>query len=346
VGTWIARAYDEDQRSYRLKAIGDFATLPPRDRFAAAKKEAEAFAETVEAGGIAAVKIETVEDACKQYARVNTEATGRFDRHIYGDPIAKVKLDKLRRHHVRAWRDRLEAKPALVSRRKEGDQVTRPRAPASINRDVAMLRAALNKVLAPGTPGTEAAWQEPLRAIRNADRQRTTYLDRKQRRALVAALPADAAAFVRALCLLPLRPGAVAHLAVADFDRRTSELTIGKDKNGEPRRVVLPPQAAQLFAAQAKGKLPSAPLFMRANGLPWSKESWNEPIAKALETAKLPAGVTAYTLRHSTITDLVTGGLPLLTVAQISGTSAEMIERHYGHLARAAATEALAGLAL
>jgi integrase len=56
--------------------------------------------------------------------------------------------------------------------------------------------------------------------------------------------------------------------------------------------------------------------------------------------------VTAYTLRHSTITDLVSSGLPLLTIAQISGTSAEMIERHYGHLIRDAATEALAGLAL
>lgn len=53
-----------------------------------------------------------------------------------------------------------------------------------------------------------------------------------------------------------------------------------------------------------------------------------------------------YTLRHSTITDLVNLGLPLLTVAQISDTSAEMIERHYGHLCRPAAAEALAVLAL
>ena len=60
----------------------------------------------------------------------------------------------------------------------------------------------------------------------------------------------------------------------------------------------------------------------------------------------LPANVTAYTLRHSVITDLVATGLPLLTVAQISGTSAEMIERHYGHLVRSAVVEALATLNL
>jgi integrase len=85
---------------------------------------------------------------------------------------------------------------------------------------------------------------------------------------------------------------------------------------------------------------------MRANGKRWDKETWNGPIAAAAKRGELPQGVTAYTLRHSTITDLVTGGLPLLTIAQISGTSAEMIERHYGHLAQAQATEALARLAL
>jgi site-specific recombinase XerD len=65
-----------------------------------------------------------------------------------------------------------------------------------------------------------------------------------------------------------------------------------------------------------------------------------------VSSAELPKEATAYTLRHSTITDLVRHGLPLLTIAQISGTSAEMIERHYGHLASDAAVKALEGLAL
>ncbi|MDB5582936.1 MAG: integrase [Bradyrhizobium sp.] len=345
-GTWIARAYDQENRRYSLKALGDFANLAARDQFAAAKKEAEAFAEKVEAGGVSQTKIETVKDACEQHAAADTDDGARFARHVYGDPIANVKLSKLRRHHVQAWRDRLEAKPALVSRRKAGEPITRPRSPASVNRDMAVLRAALGKVLALGAPGTEAAWQEALRAIRNATRQRTLYLDRIQRKALVNALPADAAAFVSALCLLPLRPGAVASLTVAEFDKRTLELTIGKDKSGKARRIVLPEHAAALFATQAKSKLPGARLFLRATGQPWSKETWNDPISAAAAAAKLPTGITAYTLRHSTITDLVSGGLPLLTVAQISGTSAEMIEKHYGHLSRGAATEALASLAL
>ncbi len=88
------------------------------------------------------------------------------------------------------------------------------------------LRAALFKVLAPGAPDTEAAWQEALRRIRNGDRQRTPCLDRDQRRALLEAIDGKMERFVRALCLLPLRPGAMARLkagfrqAHAGFDVR------------------------------------------------------------------------------------------------------------------------------
>jgi integrase len=345
-GTWIARAYDDEQRSYRLKALGSFGGEPASSRYALAKKAAEAFAADVERGSIADEKIETVADACRRFGKASAEAESRFKRYVYSDAVAKVKLGKLRRSHVAAWRQRLEDTPALVSRNKNGERVTRARSPATLNRDMAALRTALGAILPLGAPNTEAAWQEPLKPVRNAVKRRTLYLNRDQRRTMLQAVESEAEPFVRALCTLPLRPGAVAALTVADFDKRTSELTVGKDKAGGGRRIVVPPFAAQLFAAQAKGKLPAAPLFMRANGKPWDKETWKGPIAAAAKAAKLPPGVVAYTLRHSVITDLVTAGLPLLTIAQISGTSAEMIERHYGHLVRHAAVEALAGLAL
>ncbi|MFM5893031.1 MAG: tyrosine-type recombinase/integrase [Novosphingobium sp.] len=345
-GNWIARAYDQDCGKYRLKALGDFGTLAGNEIFSAAKKAAEAFAELVETGGQVRAKIETVADACREYAKSRDEAGKRFERHIYDDPIAKVKLDRLRRRHVADWRKRLEEKPALVSRHKKAAPIVRDRAASTVNRDMAAFRAALSKVLARGAPNSEAAWQEALKAVPNADGRRTLYLDRNQRRKLLAKIDAEAAPFVRALCLLPLRPGALAALKVGDFDRRTAELTIGKDKTGKARRIQLPAEATALLTAQAKNKLPAATLFMRGNGKAWDKNSWKLPIAAAVKAAGLPGDATAYTLRHSTITDLVSAGLPLLTIAQISGTSAEMIERHYGHLASDAAVKALGELAL
>jgi integrase len=329
-----------------VKSLGDFGTLAGNEMFAAARKAAEAMAELVESGGEVRAKVETVADACREYAKTRPEAEHRFRRYVYADPIAKLKLDKLRRRHVKEWRERLEAHPALVSRRKEGEAVHRKRAASTVNRDMAIVRAALAKVLSPGAPNSEAAWQEALKAVPNANGRRTLYLDRTQRRKLVANTDAIAAPFVRALCLLPLRPGALAGLTAGDFDKRTAELTIGKDKTGKPRRIQLPAEAADLLAAQSKDKLPGAPLFMRANGKAWDKETWKHPISAAVAGAKLPGEATAYTLRHSTITDLVSAGLPLLTIAQISGTSAEIIERHYGHLASDAAVKALSELAL
>lgn len=345
-GTWIARIYDEDVRKYVVKSLGDFGKLSGNEMFGAAKLEAERLAELVESGGEVRRQIETVADACRDYANTRPEAEQRFKRYVYGEPIAKVKLEKLRRKHVKDWRKRLEDRPAMISRSKEGARAERKRAPSTVNRDMAVLRAALSKVLSPGTPNSEAAWQEALKAIPNADGRRNLYLDRAQRRTLISNAGPEAAPFVRALCLLPLRPGAMASLTAGDFDKRTCELTIGKDKTGKPRRIQVPKEAADLLANQGKDKLPTAPLFMRTNGHAWDRHSWKRPIAASVAASELPAHATAYTLRHSTITDLVRAGLPLLTIAQVSGTSVEMIERHYGHLASDAAIEALGKLAL
>lgn len=345
-GFWIARIYDEDARKYRVKTLGDFGALSRSEMFAAAKKEAEELADLVESGGQIRVIIETVADACRDYAKTRPEADQRFQRYVYSEPIAIVKLAKLRRRHLKEWRATLESRPSLVSRRKKGPSTVRMRAASTVNRDMAPLRAALSKVLSPGAPNTEAAWQEALRPAPNANGRRTLYLDRNQRRNLVEAVSDEVRPFVHALCLLPLRPGALAGLKARDFDKRTAELTIGEDKTGKPRRIQLPVGAAKIFEEQGNSKLPAASLFMRYNGTAWDKNTWGDAIEKGVTAAGLPSGTTAYTLRHSTITDLVSEGLPLLTIAQISGTSAEMIERHYGHLASAAAVEALGKLAL
>jgi len=100
------------------------------------------------------------------------------------------------------------------------------------------------------------------------------------------------------------------------------------------------------FKACAKGKLPAAWLVARADGAQWKKEAWRDEIKAAARKAKLPQATVAYTLRHSVITDLVTGGLDLFTVAKLAGTSVVMIEKHYGHLQRELARAALEKLAM
>lgn len=348
-GTWFARFYDAEANRNARKRLGDYGTLSGHDVFKQAKADAETWAETVETGGERAREMETVKDACEAYLehRPGSIAEGVFRRHVYSDPIAKVKLDKLRRHHLKAWRKRLEQAPALVTRTKEAEKMRmKPRSQSTVNRDMVPLRAALGMVLKPGAPNTDAAWQEALRPFKGADKRRELYIDRDERKALIDATCEDAQPFVKALCLLPLRPGALAGLKVGDFDKRTRALTVGKDKNGNPRQLTMPQLIADFFEVQVKDKLPAASIFARADGAAWNKDAWKYPVKDAVKAAGLPGAASAYTLRHSVITDLIRARLPILTVAQLSGTSVAMIEKHYGHLVRDDAEEALASIAI
>lgn len=343
-GSWVARWYSPETRRNRFNALGEFGDLAPSDRYGVALKAARAWLEHVGAGG--STKPVTVKEACEKYAKNKPDAAARFVRYVYKDPIAKVVLHKLTDTQVRAWRERLAARPALVTRRKQGHKITRKRSPVTLNRDMVALRAALNAALERGDALTARAWRSALKPEDVKGGRRNVYLDRDQRRALIEALPPDAAMFVRGLCVLPLRPGALAGLCVGDFDARRKELVIERDKTGAGRAILLPDSVVALFKEQARDKLPKAPLFARADGKAWDKDAWKGPVKEAVHAAGLPAAASAYTLRHSTITDLVTGGLDLMTVAQVSGTSVRMIEKHYAHLQRDRARDALAALAL
>src|SRR3546814_10278274 len=52
---------------YRRKNLGSYGALSGHEVFATAKKDAEAFAELVEAGGLRSEKLDTVADACRAY---------------------------------------------------------------------------------------------------------------------------------------------------------------------------------------------------------------------------------------------------------------------------------------
>lgn len=128
------------------------------------------------------------------------------------------------------------------------------------------LRAALRRIFTPGAPNTEAAWQEVLKPNKGVDKRRELYLDKDKRKRFVNTNCEKVRPFLGTLCPLPLRPGLLASLTVRDFDKRTRTLTIGKEKNGIPRQILLPQVIADVLAAQVKRKLPTAPIFARHSG--------------------------------------------------------------------------------
>lgn len=355
VGTWIVRFWDVGAGIRAKKSLGEFGDLPPSERFNAAKKAADAWFAHLDRGG--SVEVVTVKRACELYVahlratrgdKPANDAEARFGRWIYNEKaLPEIELQKLTRARLDKWRKAIAATPAKINRDDREEPVTRPRSPSTVNRDVTTFRAALNYAHDLGHVTSDTAWRVVLRPEKNADRRREAYIDINQRRSLIEKADPAIAPFLKGLSLLPLRPGALAALTVAQFDKKLGVLSVGKDKAGGDRKIKLPIATSQFFAEQAKGKLPGAFLFPRPDGKQLTKDDWKGPIREAVTASGLPAGVTAYTLRHSTITDLVShAGLDLLTVAALSGTSAVMIEKHYGHLQADRAAAALATLKL
>lgn len=330
-GTWIARQRDDDGRQ-RYQSIGHADSIAHDD----AVKIARTWAKAV-AAGVDMSAAETVADACRAYVKDRRQevgdanaddADGRFERTVYGHSIGKVKLAKLRTQQIKDWRADLDMSDA------------------SKNRTLSALKAALNFAVASRyVEASKAIEWEQVRPYEVTTR-RDLYLNRKQRHALVEKLPEHVRPFVRGLCLLPLRPDALASATVGDLDAKRTALRIVKDKAGAGRVIALSPDASKLMREQGRGKLPGAPLIAYTDGSHWHKERWKQPIKKAAAAAKLPLGVCAYTLRHSVITDMLVGGMDSLTVARMAGTSLAMIEKHYGHLLHDHAAKAMAELAL
>lgn len=350
-GGWIARAREDGPADAKqlFHPLGDFGDISDHLRFDAATKAALIWFDHLAQGGSAGPA--TVRVACMRYVehlkllktvKASKDAEQRFDNYVLNDKkLADTLLGKLSPAQMASWRESLISRPTT-----SGGNRGERRSDSTLNRDMTPFRAALNLAFDDGLVTTDFAWRNKLKPIKGADKSRDHYLDRAQRQAFLAKAPTDLAAFIRGMSQVPLRPGAVAALNAGGWDRRLKVLKLGKDKSGKDRRIKLPEVVAEHFDEASRDKLPNAPLFARADGKRWDKDAWKGPVKETAKAAGLPGGTTAYTFRHSVITDLVVEGLDLLTVAQIAGTSVVMIERHYGHLRGDVASAALARVAV
>jgi integrase len=334
--TWVAKSYDPATQKKQAQTLGEFADLSPSDRYAAAKTAAEAlFAKE----GRALRADPTVKEVAASYAKSITdiikreEVEGRFARTLKGDPIETMKLSELEPRHLVAWRAK----------------VATGKAPATVNREQAVLRAALNWAHRQGLADSDRAWRGSLQTIRGANRTRDIYLDRDERVRLLEAVKAcdpPMEPFFRCLCLLPLRVGAVAALKVGDLDKRLATLRIMKDKAGAGRTIPLSAAALKHLTTAAGTRNKVAHMFVDEQGHGFQRQRWHDTVKYAAKEAGLPKETVAYSLRHSTLTDMLVAGADPLTTARLAGTSIDMLSRTYGHLLSGRAVEALDGLAL
>jgi integrase len=278
----------------------------------------------------------TVDEALTRYAAdLKVRAGSPYNasmprRHLpaalLGKPIALLSSTELRR-----WRDGLAGKLK----------------PASINRVAKCLAAAFALAARHDAriADNRRAWRLGLEAIPDAVVARNIILPDATVLALVRAAHAEDRSlglFVHVLAETGCRPSQAARLTVADLiddDERPRLRMPRSGKGGSRNRVArreeripvpITPSLARELRQVAAGRPDGALLLLRSDGRPWSDpQSYGDPFAGLVAQLGLGPEVTAYALRHSSITRQLLLGIPVRIVGGVHDTSVAEIERHY-----------------
>jgi integrase len=336
-GTWIGRWRDENGKQH-YRSFGHI-----EDYYQAAK----AVTTWLDSCGLgASPKAVTVTSACEAYVKnlrssgklaAANDAEGRFKRLVYENNIGNIVLDKLRSNHVRDWlNDQVNVSDAATEEdtRKSKD---------SANRNLASLKAALNRAFKDNLVTSDVAWRTIGKFQRVSKGRASAYLNMEQRKELLSSCESDLSELVKAVLLTGARPGELAALRVCDFNRHQGTVTFPSGKVGT-RSAQLSTGAITFFSELARDRIGSTPLLLRADGKKWGKDSWKEPFRLAARKARLPDNIVMYSLRHTAISEMIMGGMDSFIVSRLTGTSVAMIEKTYGHLKQSFIKEKLDGI--
>lgn len=332
-GTWVARKRSEDGGKQIYNSLGSTADL----EFDAAVKLANKWA----AHGAPTKEITkaTVKEAAERYvenrrlhkgADAARDATTRFNRLVYGNPIAKIELAKLKASDINAWiafQIPSEAEPDKIRAAKN-----------SANRSLANFKAALNLAFKEGLVASNSAWVH-VSKFAKVSGTRDGFLTKEQRADLIGECEPDLAAFVRGLLLTASRPGELAKANVSDFNKHRGTLALS-GKTG-PRVISLSKAAIALFSEVSQDRIGAAPLFETFDGKRFWVGRWSREFRKAVKASGLPLDACAYYLRHTAISEMLMAGISPFVVAKQSGTSTKIIDQTYGHITADRARELL-----
>jgi len=318
-GAWIAIGAIAGTGKQWQEGIGNAAQMPYAEAVEAAHKAARNH------NGTAVDDPKTIDQALTEYegdliSRGRNAYNARLPRFHLIDTLLAQPVAGVSANALRTWRDSL---------------LTKDLEPASINRLLKPLIAALNRVadLDPDRAGANrGAWRTGLKLLPNATRAREAVLTDAQVRAVVAAAYQIDEAFglyVEVHAAVGSRTSQLVRLSVRDFDG--TRLMVPTSNKGRGERsadrtpVPVMPSLAKRLAAATAGRALDAPL------LTW-QGNHRSLYQKVVKAAGLPTDgdlSTIYALRHSSIARALLAGVPLPVVADWHDTSAAIIERHY-----------------
>jgi integrase len=324
-GSWIARYRDEEGKQH-YKSL----TLPTHyalNEFDCAVGEANKWFHIQQRGFRA--RPGTVQEAADNYleylelkkgASSAKDARGRIKLHIL--PIfADTPLDKIKHQDLRKW---------VHSFVVEGSDEEIRKSKATANRNLTILKAMLNLAYKEGLVSSNRAWKA-VDKFAKPDGARKDFLNSDQVKSLLDNSDGYFRDLLKAGILTGARYGELCKLRVRDLDKNNGLLNIPHGKT-DPRTFPLTNTTKAFFVEMAKNKLPDVPLLTRNGADAWGHGDQSKLMREAVKKAELPNTVVFYTLRHSFIADVIDKNMNVFDIANITGTSTDMIDKHYGKL--------------
>jgi integrase len=334
-GTWVVRVTKDS--SDWTKAIGkadDYkASGPDILTYDEAQDKAKETARVGKPGDDNTVKaaLDRYEDDLKSRGGdLNNVARARL--HLT-DKLANKAVGSLTKADLAAWRDGLKEKMK----------------PASVNRTIAALRAALNLAAEDGGGriANREAWRSGLKAIGGAVKARNVILDESDVRTVIGAAYRDSdefGEFVELAAVTGARPSQLEKLqgedVHADFtDPKTRRrqprvmMPVSRKGRGEKKITHRPVPIPASLAERLAGR--TGTLLKRPDGGSWAGTNLPHRFDEAIKDVTLSQPkVTMYALRHTSIVRQLLAGVPIRVVAAHHDTSVAMIERSYSeHIA-------------
>jgi integrase len=333
-GTWVVRV-TKDGGDW-TKAIGkaddhDEAENHPGAvlTYEQAQDEAKRVAGAGKPGGENTVKavIDRYKDDLEKRGG-NVKAVPRVYRHLT-DKLANKPVGTLAQFELSAWRD------SLLTKMK----------PASVNRTITVVRAALNLAANTDERITKRPWDIGLKAIVGAGRARNVILPEQDVRVVIGAAYRDSERFgelVEVAAVTGARPSQLLRLQGEDVQanfmsagKRQPRLMMPTSKKGKGEKKIShrPVPIPESLAKRLSGR--TGQLLQRPAGeSPWEKINLSRHFELAIKGIKLSptpstAKVTIYALRHTSIVRQLLAGVPIRVVAALHDTSVQMIEQNY-----------------
>jgi integrase len=337
-GTWVMRVTKDDNDWTQAFAKADDhedSNGTTVLTYAEAQTKARELAKGGKSGGdhTVAAALDRYEDDLKSrggdIANVS-RARGHLTHKLSMKAVSSLTNDDLK-----AWRDSLNDKKLV---------------PASINRVITTLRAALNLAAqdSDGRIRNREAWKSGLKAIGGAGRARNVVLLESDVRTIIGAAYRRSDEFgllIEVLAVTGTRTSQALRLqgenVQADFkDPRTRKrqprlmMPASRKGRGEKKKTHQAVPIPESLAKRLSGV--QGQLLKRPDGDSWTKTNLPVYFEDAIKAVELDSKerVTIKALRHTSIVRQLLVGVPIRVVAVLHDTSVEMIESNYSeHIA-------------